>query len=102
MNRYQLRRQKRKYEHRCTRCSHGLPEGWPHVNCHSCHVVPAESTRQRRISEKGELMKLDNIPTSLLVEELERRAGVTTKKAEPHETCEVNCVGPAIVLVVTD
>ncbi len=72
------------------------------MNCHSCHVISAESTKARRDREKGDLMKLDNIPTSELVEELERRAGVTTKRAEPHEMCEVNCEGPAIVLVVTD
>lgn len=54
MNRYKLRRIKRKLQHRCTRCSHNLPDGWPYVNCHICHVISAENTKARRDREKGE------------------------------------------------
>ncbi len=42
------------------------------------------------------------VPTCALVEELQRREGVTAKTAGPEEAYEASGVGPAIVLVVRD
>lgn len=47
-------------------------------------------------------MKLTDVETSALVEELKAREGVEVKTAEPYEDLAVNVNGPAVVLVVTD
>lgn len=45
---------------------------------------------------------LSAFSTKMLVEELERREGVSKTTAEPYEDKSVEVSGPAIVLVVTD
>ena len=47
-------------------------------------------------------MDLSQVSTRDLVWELERREGVETKIAEPHEDITVPVNGPAIVLIVID
>ena len=47
-------------------------------------------------------MKLTDVETSVLVEELKSREGVEVKTAEPYEDVTVCVNGPAVVLVITD
>ncbi len=48
------------------------------------------------------MIALENIPTHILVEELEKRDGVKKEIAEPYQQLSVDVDGPAIVFVVTD
>jgi hypothetical protein len=50
----------------------------------------------------GERMKLEEVKTCELVEELKRREGVMAVTVEPHADSIVKVNGPAIVLVVID
>lgn len=43
-----------------------------------------------------------DVPTCALVEELQRREGVTARAAGPSETYDVSGEGPAVVLVISD
>ena len=47
-------------------------------------------------------MKLTDVETSVLVEELKSREGVEVKTADPYEDVTVCVNGPAVVLVITD
>lgn len=47
-------------------------------------------------------IKIENIKTCDLVNELKRRESVVTKVAEPYQDVEIVVNGPAIVLIVTD
>lgn len=47
-------------------------------------------------------MKLTDVKTSALVEELKTREGVEVKTAEPYEGVTVRVNGPVVVLVITD
>lgn len=47
-------------------------------------------------------MKIEEIPTCQLVEELKKREGVETIIAEPYEDIMVIANGPAIILKVID
>lgn len=47
-------------------------------------------------------MKLKEINTKELVEELKKREGVDTKIAEPYSEAVISLCGPATVLVVID
>lgn len=51
---------------------------------------------------KGITMKIEEIPTCQLVEELKKREGVETIIAEPYEDIMVIANGPAIILKVID
>lgn len=48
------------------------------------------------------LEELKKFETFQLVRELEKRAGVEIKTAEPYEELEINVEGPAILLVIKD
>lgn len=47
-------------------------------------------------------LKLKEISTKELVEELKKREGVDTKIAEPYSEAVISLCGPATVLVVID
>ncbi len=47
-------------------------------------------------------MKLENIETSALVKELEKREGIIVENAEPHEHKTITVDGPARILIVVD
>lgn len=47
-------------------------------------------------------MKLREISTKDLVEELKNREGVEIKTAEPYEDMEISVNGPAVVLIIVD
>lgn len=49
--------------------------------------------------EKEELKKY---PTCELVEELKKREGVKAIIADPHESLNMNVVGPAVILNIID
>lgn len=50
----------------------------------------------------SESLNLEKISTKTLVEELQKREGVTTTIAEPYKDAKVSVNGPAIVLTVID
>lgn len=47
-------------------------------------------------------MRLSEIPTRELVEELKGREGVKTEYAEPYQNQVVSVNGPAVILIVID
>ncbi|MFQ9891846.1 MAG: BC1881 family protein [Emergencia sp.] len=67
--------------------------------------------KKRTIQERSEVKRMDfekekeelkKYPTCELVEELKKREGVKAIIADPHESLNMNVVGPAVILNIID
>jgi len=71
---------------------------------YSCSECPASKPEYAYKNEKKYIHKdtLLHLPTYLLVEELEKRAGVKMVQVQPYEDKTISINGPAVIIVVTD
>lgn len=61
-----------------------------------------KSTRTTEVKTVKKFMRLVDIPTKELVEELQKREGVAATVIDPSASTEIKADGPAIVLTVID